>query len=427
MATEYKSWLNLSNNEDKAKLAKASIAIANHGGGFIVIGMAEGDDNFVSKQKPDEFPNLTQDAVNNSIKRYADPSFHVRVTNIQHSETNVDHPIIEVPGNHAEPIMCKRECDGIIVLHKCYIRKPGPESEEPQTKDEWRLLLNRCVQAQRESMLDSIRAIVTGHTDKGIVKPDHFEGLEIFCVNARKRWQELVDDLPADNPARFPNGHYELSFSFPEALPANNLNELDRRLDEARRIKLTGWSTFLKMQTPEWSPRPYKEFIEAWTGKPIPGRGRIKEVDLCDFWRASLEGKLVTLRGYSEDKSSSLGPGKGFDVALPIWRVGEGLLFASRLARTFDDVDRIVVKCRYSGLSGRMLTRESDYGRHFENRICQTDEITLKISATQTQINDNLTEIMHELLKPLYEQFNFFDLPIQLVESELNKLRNRRF
>jgi predicted HTH transcriptional regulator len=38
---EYKSWLDLSNTQGRAILAKAAIAIANEGGGIIVLGMRE--------------------------------------------------------------------------------------------------------------------------------------------------------------------------------------------------------------------------------------------------------------------------------------------------------------------------------------------------------------------------------------------------
>jgi predicted HTH transcriptional regulator len=41
---EIKNWLDLSNDNDaKAILAKAAIALANHGGGFIALGLVEND------------------------------------------------------------------------------------------------------------------------------------------------------------------------------------------------------------------------------------------------------------------------------------------------------------------------------------------------------------------------------------------------
>ena len=41
---------------------------------------------------------------------------------------------------------------------------------------------------------------------------------------------------------------------------------------------------------------------------------------------------------------------------MPIWRVGEAMLFASRFAQQFQPEDsEIVVTCRYTGLQGRRL------------------------------------------------------------------------
>jgi hypothetical protein len=41
LSVEYKSWLDLAQNPGKANLAKAAIALANEGGGIIVLGMRE--------------------------------------------------------------------------------------------------------------------------------------------------------------------------------------------------------------------------------------------------------------------------------------------------------------------------------------------------------------------------------------------------
>ena len=41
LEVEIKRWLNLSDSEHKANLAKAILAIANHGGGIIIIGFEE--------------------------------------------------------------------------------------------------------------------------------------------------------------------------------------------------------------------------------------------------------------------------------------------------------------------------------------------------------------------------------------------------
>jgi len=48
---EVKNWLNLQgSNEDKATFAKAVLALANHGGGFIALGLLETDVGIVEAE-----------------------------------------------------------------------------------------------------------------------------------------------------------------------------------------------------------------------------------------------------------------------------------------------------------------------------------------------------------------------------------------
>lgn len=110
LGVEYKDWLNLSENEDKAKLAKAAIALANFGGGFVVLGMSEEGGSFSSKPRPKHFSEPTQDAVNAAVRRYASPEFHCEAYPVLHPETGVSHVIVSVPGGIKEPVMSRREC-----------------------------------------------------------------------------------------------------------------------------------------------------------------------------------------------------------------------------------------------------------------------------------------------------------------------------
>jgi hypothetical protein len=427
IAVEYKDWLDPTSNHGKATIARAAIALANHGGGFIVIGFSEQEQALVSQAKPEALPIITQDAANAAVRRFADPEFHVEVYRIVRPDTGIEHVIISVPGGQTVPVMSKRDCEGVIAQNRCYIRKPGPRSEEPQNREEWRSLLNRCVRAQREDMLDAIRAIVTGRVDIGAPTPNADEDLEAFANAAHQRWAELVNELPPDMPARFPHGWYEMAFALVGAEPCPSLAELHERLQSARRIKLTGWSTFLQMSTPGWAPYPHDEFVEAWIGRPIRDDAASREPSHCDFWRASRHGALFTIRGYTEDGLQNTPPGTRLDVTLPIWRIGEGLLFAARLSETFDGVEQIVIRCRYTGLAGRALVSIDGRRLMFGDSVSQTNEIVLRGRATPAQVRDNLAEVLFPLLAPFYERFDFFRLPIQLVGEEAQRLQQGRF
>ena len=383
---EYKDWLDLTDNKYRATLAKAAIAMANHGGGRIVIGFSEQGQALVSGPCPEEIPEITQDSVNAAIRRYAEPRFHCEMYNVLHPDTGVSHPVVIVPSTLTVPVMSKNQYQGVIALNRCYIRKPGPESEEPRTSEEWRNLFNRCLRANRDDMLEAIRSIITGRVEMQDSRPSVLDDLRDYCTAAHDRWKELVVNAPDDSPVRFPHGYYEMAFSLVDAIPANDLSELQNRLNVARQINLSGWPPFLDMQVPGWRPYPYEGFVEAWLGGPIHNGQRQGESYLCDFWRASLEGKLYTIRGYIEDRDNI--PGRAFYITLPIWRIGEGLLFASRFAETFEEVDQIALHCRFTGLKGRFL----DTGHQHSERLLSgsypssTDEVILTGQITRQQI-----------------------------------------
>lgn len=426
LSVEYKDWLNLTANEHRAILAKAAIALANHGGGFI-IGLAEDGSELHSQARPPDIPEITQDAVNAAIRRYATPEFHCEMDNVRHPDTNVEHPVITVPGNLTVPVMSKRDCENVITQNRCYIRKPGPRSEEPQTSEEWRELLDRCLRARREDMLEAIRSIVLGRVESQNPAPNALSDLQTYCNEARERWEELVASEPEESPARFPQGYYEMGFSLAGAQPANGLAEIQDKLAMAGRVQLTGWPTFLEMSTPGWAPYPYGDFVEAWVGRPVRTNSMERDPAHCDFWSASTDGELYTIRGYTEDGLEQSRAGEVFDVTLPVWRIAEGLLFASRFAETFDEVDEIAIQCHFTGLHGRRLTSITGRRLVLRDYISSTDEVTLTGQVTPQQVQDNLAEILHPLLSPLYERFNFFSLPVNLVEEELANLLRRNF
>lgn len=251
LAAEYKTWLDLSTNEHKAILAKAAIALANHGGGYIVVGFEDHGHQLAPADRPANMLEVAQDEVNAAIQRFATPQFHCELYNVPHPAGQAKHPVIVVPGNMTEPVMSKRDCAGVISHNRCYIRKPGPRSEEPQTAEEWRVLLRRCVLAGREDMLEAIRSIVTGRVETALLPLNARDELHAFCEGARARWLMLAEGLPDNSPAHFSLGHYELGFSLIGAQPTPNLVELQTRLEAARRIRLTGWPVFLSMTTPE--------------------------------------------------------------------------------------------------------------------------------------------------------------------------------
>ena len=425
---EYKGWLNLSVEKERATLAKAAIALANHGGGRIILGFQEKGQALESVARPPEVPEITQDAVNSAIRRYAEPESHCQAYDIAHPNSGVTHPVVRVPGSDV-PVMCKRDQkDAGVYQHRYYVRKPGPRSEEPHTSEEWRRLLDRCIRARREDMLDSIRSIVLGQTEPQNSPPEPLEALEVYCRTAYERWEDIVSDQPDNSPSRFPNGYYEMAFALVDATPAESLTELLRRLRFAQGVKLSGWTPFLHMSVPGWEPYSYGDAIEAWVGRPVDGT-MWNDPAHADFWRASLDGKLYTIRGYIEDGELAQERGSTssmeFTNSVPIIKIAEGLLFASRLSDEFQGVEHIAIRCRFTGLEGRsLLLVDYPIAPSIEiGPVIHDPEVTLTMQVSLQQVHDNLTEVIYEVSRPLYERFGFYQVPVNHVQRMLQRLR----
>ena len=429
LSAEYKDWLDLSENPGRATLAKAAIALANHGGGVIIFGMRkdEEDGPLIPQPRPEAVARYNQDDINSAINRYADPEIHCELAFADHPSSGVENAFVSVPGGMTVPVMSKRECERVITARRCYIRKPGPRSEEPFTSEEWRTLLERCVRAGREDMLEAIRAIVQGRAGSEPA-PTAIAELELFGEASRRRWQDVVTTLPADDPARFPQGRYELDFEILGVSPAPSLAELKRRMEAADQIKHTGWGPFVQLQRSSLAPHVVAGAIEAWLGAREEGQLTGRDPAHSNFWRADQSGKLVLLRGYDEDGTRSrVEPGTAFDITLPIWRVGEALLYVQRLAQLFGDDPAFIARCRYTGLRGRALVHLEGTRMLFGDRRSEDDAVLLERQITGPEARDNMSEVMRELLAPLYELFAFFELSGKLVSEELERMVRGRF
>jgi|HubBroStandDraft_6_1064221.scaffolds.fasta_scaffold39732_4 hypothetical protein len=438
---EYKTWLDLKgNDEHKAILAKAAIAIANEGGGHIVIGMREERPNLVSEPRPAEIAAYDQDMVNQIIRRFASPHFHCKLTIRRHPDTGYEHAVIGVPGGFGFPVMSKSGTpQNSIRPHLCYMRKPGPESSPPENQADWERLLNRCLRNRREDMLDAIRTIVEG----GVPPPAALEKTDAerqasFAESSRARWKTLTSNLDPNAPERCPQGRYELDYALLGDFEQPGLRNL---VDILRRavIRASGWPEFQIPPHAEFQPAAIDDGIECWLGMPHPKRW-FHDSAHADFWRASPEGRMFLLRGYIEDSPSILAqlpgrdgqsfePGTTFDLSNTSWSVGECFLHATNVASILaPDRDlRVVLRARWYGLAGRRLASIGNTRWIFQDYVCRQDEYATETTVEIARISDNLPEIVGPLITPLYERFGFFPLPPTLVAEELVKMRERRF
>jgi hypothetical protein len=172
--------------------------------------------------------------------------------------------------------------------------------------------------------------------------------------------------------------------------------------------------------------------IECWVAPEESGVERITtDAAHCDFWRVAPTGRAFLIRGYQEDGQDEVPPGTIFDTTLPVWRLGEGLLHAARLAALLkrNDETEVVVRFRalYSGLTGRTLRSLRATLGDIEGHIAKSDETMLEAVIPASKVMTNLADAVYPLVASLYERFGVAHLSTDFVRAEIGRFQKDKF
>lgn len=427
---EVKQWLNLDDAEGRGAVAKALIALENHGGGFLLIGYRQDENNRLvpDENRPASLHTYNTDAINAILKKCAEPVFHADVTFQKHPETGDEFPLIRVTGNSRVPVRsCSATAGKTLRQNIYYIRRPGPESDSPKTAAEWDQLLRRCVLAQREEIISVLRAFLPTGPGAALAAPfSEQEKLREFSDTALARWTALNQSIPENHPARVKLGHFVFSARILGTSRGTPAKEILSSIETARRY--TGWPAFVALHQDATRPRLVDGCLEAWLAdlkRPDSGH--------ADFWRIAPGGNFYLLRGMQEDSlapgSRGYGaPGTLFDISLPVWRLGEFLLRVTELgAVMFAEGFEVVVDCEWTGLKGRALTVLN--GRRFLGGQYRAEQDSVRSSGqfSQAVVRDLLPDVVKSLTAEVYEVFDFFQPPDNFYAEELAEMTKGKY
>lgn len=427
---EVKQWLDMRDIETRGVIAKALIALENHGGGFLLFGYKENGDKSLSPDpnRPTSLEPYLTDAMNAIVKRCAEPAFHVEVTLQRHPALGEEYPLVRVAGTSKVPVRSDSTTPGgSLKQHVYYIRAPGPESRGPLNAGEWDALLRRAITNQREEIVSLLRALVPASTT-GVVWQaplTEAEALRAFADKAKSRWEELNSSLGESNPSKITLGHF--SFAARVVGVSRNLDSQGILAVNETAKRYTGWPAFVTLHQEKTKPSLVDGCIEAWLAHISS-----PDVGHADFWRIDPKGgDFFLLRGYQED---SLDPARGFgkpgvlfELTLPVWRLGEFLLRVLDLADAmYEPSYEVLVECEWDGVAGRHLFSHN-LRRHAPPYAATETAIRTTGSFPQNVLRELLPEAVETLTKPLYEHFEFFVPPDKFFAEELGEMTKNRF
>jgi hypothetical protein len=450
---ELKRWLDLSEPENRGKVARHLMALANYGGGWLQFGFAEQPDGSFTHEgiACPESSRYSTDAINEIVARHASPRFHCESFWEECEEGCTGaHALIRIPGGHKVPIVCARggpDPGNNPRKGATYDRLPGPESSPISEANDWHELFERCLRARRDELVANVQTAIELLGPGGLAHALQ-GGESLHATNDRQeekldreplatmleKWVEesearLREHLaePDEDSDLYSDGSWSFAYSVdPPPTPAVDLGALREILWEVVGRE-TGWPAWWwPTIDDERSPHPVGDAIECW----MRG-GTFRDAAHADFWRASGHGQLYLLRGYDEDSAaehptahSNLKPGVMLDPVIVIWRVGECLLHAERMARRLN-ADSVQVDICWYGLKDRVMGTLEPLRRVFDSGPCQQETVHSAMVIKADVISGTLADLVRKLTAPLFIQFNFFEMRIEDIERELDRMRGR--
>ena len=423
LEVEIKNWLNLNEKEKKADLAKELIALANHGGGYIIFGFDETNGQFSQSQRPEDITSYNQDHINGIVERYADPTFHCEVLHVKHPDSEENFAVIEVPGGHTVPIHAKRNGPNGQHIRQlaCYIRRAGGKSEMPQNSGEWQVLLQRCVRNNQEQLLDAIRGVVTGGVSAQS-SPSNHERLSEWIEQSKRAWEAKVHSYEPDSLPKYPHGAFTCAFFIANVEDNLHLSELSNVIRDSS-PKVSGWSPFFAPRPQHSAPYRSDDVLEAFLYEES---GPLAQPFRTVFWRVSSEGFGYSINGYQEDGRRE--PGTVIDPKLQARLVAEYLMFiANFTSKLTEGNSQVLVQFDWTELAGRRLEDLLSPFPNIHNQVSGSEQVTTESTFELARLQNNLPEATEEVISKLFDHFSFFRAPGNFYQEQVNFLRRQSY
>ncbi len=445
---EIKRWIDPSTAEAIAKIVKATHALRNRNGGFLIFGF---DDKTLQPDVDHAPSNLRTtfhgDVIQETISKYASEQFEVKV--VFGTRDAIEYPIVVVPEGVTAPVAIKRDLrdgDGTSLLKEgdVYFRTLGANGRPSTSKarpTDWREIVNICFENREADFGRFLRRHLGG------------PGIERLAAALGAERGSSVPPPTLRNRAEAVRREGERQFAV--AIEARALSEEERQLLNgvvwqislvldplhtaavadreflnrfmSANPQFTGWPVWLDSRAfTDQSSRP-RVVAKAWQALIVSPRGWSPHLE---FMKLDAKGEFYLWRALQDDLvPSRVKPKTVLDPILVLIRVAEAIAVGLSVARALDwnEDAHLGFAFKWTRLSGRTL----DFWANplvmiLPGSVAHDDEVEAFVDVPAATPLSAIAPYVEEATKELFLSFDGHSIPSQAVEEWVRRLIERR-
>lgn len=439
---EIKSWIDPASPEGKGKIAKATLALRNRNGGYLIIGLDDSTLAPVTDGRPADIRKAFHiDILQGIVSKYAAIPFEVGVGFAVRD--GQEFPVVGVPEGSIVPVACKADLhsNGVQLLkqNSVYFRTlqaNGTPSSAAINWGEWEELVGICFENREADIGRLLRRHLGGDGLASLASALSATATKEFSLRERaaqalaegdRRRDQLIETIPmAQREAAGSLGSWSVALVFDPPRSATTDKTFLNTISSAN-PQLTGWPVWLDS----------RRFLDkSATPRMIGGIWQTVIVDINSGWGSHLDvqtmdaaGTFYLWRLLQDDLTDKVEPLKKLDPILMIYRVAEtiavGISFARALGQAEDS--RLGFLFRWDKLQGRVLEAWADRMSYFSpGREAFDQQVESFVEVSAGTPASAIAPVVGNVIAPLMRAFDGFEISQNVVEQRVQRLLERK-
>jgi len=444
LSVELKRWIDPDQPRGISKIVRASLALWNHGGGYLVIGFDDRSLNPDADNAPEDVQaKFHIDKIQGLVSKYSSEPFEI---SIEFPERDGQlYPVISIPSGVKTPAAAKRDLElgdeKLIKVDDVYIRtllaNNTPSTARAKWND-WPKIVEVCFDNREADIGRFLRRHLSGISSEVIQsiasnivhepEPTSEEALVRLVQDGVLGFESAKNERGVELSD---HGSWEVGLRIIGEVPEHTANQNFLSLIDSCNPSYTGWPIWLVSRGfTDTSARPHviNGRWEALIATDNNGR-----IDHLDFLRFDPGGCFYLYRGLEDDYSRferAPEPLTALEFGLPVIRVAETIAVGIAIAKAMGcdiDATQLDFIFRWRKLNGRELAAWAHPGRDIRpGRIAYQDEVTSIVNIPLDIPLSAIGGVVGQVVRPLFEVFDGFELGDVIVEELTNNLLERR-